>query len=453
MFEPVQRGAATALATVLALMLAACGGGDSPAPVPLPATPCGPAYEQGYTDRQSYRPGDSVTAYLDGSQALAACRLDIHDVQGKLAFSVASELPAQTATQNDPSVRGYGWRATLSFTLPADLASGVYLIEGKSPFIVKRSDVLDLLVVYPTNTANAYAKSGGKSLYTSPDPPAAVSFLRPMALAPRSMRCLSFFAALQGLQVGYAADVDLEDYTTLAQAKVLVIAGHSEYWTRAARQNFDRFVDAGGHALVLSGNTMWWQVRYSADRTQLICHKQGHDPEPDPLLQTRTWNSSALRYPILASIGADFPRGGYGRKTDTGWDGYRIAAPDSPLLEGTGLRRGDILSLPSSEYDGAPIRSWDDEGFPVLDAGKMPFARMELVGFDKGSRFDVGTVGTFIVLQRHGASGTIVNVASNDWCSDNGMGGRDGAKLQRITRNAVVKLLEGQSLFSPATGP
>lgn len=449
--NPRSRPAATALAMTLALLGAGCGGGGA-APAPLPATACAPNYDFGYTDRQSYLAGEVVTAYLQGKQAAPACRLDVYDVLGGRAFSVAAALAVQPATQRDPSVDGFGLAATLRFALPADLASGVYLIEGQSPFVVKRSDALDLLVVYPSNTANAYATSGGKSLYTSPVPPAAVSFLRPVALAPRSMQCLSFFAALQGLQVGYAVDADLDDYATVAQARMLAIAGHSEYWTRAARQSFDRFVDAGGHALVLSGNTMWWQVRYSADRTQLVCHKQGPDPEPDPLLQTSTWNSRALRYPILASIGADFPRGGYGRKADAGWDGYRIAAADSPLLEGTGLRRGDILRLSTSEYDGAPIRGFDAEGYPVLDPGGTPFGRMELIGFDKGSRFDVETVGTFIVMQRHAAAGTIVNAASNDWCSDNGMGGPDGAKLQRITRNAVFKLLRGQSLFSPAAG-
>lgn len=446
-----QRAAATASAILLGLSMAGCGGGGSSStPGPLPATACAAAYLDGYTDRQSYLAGDVVRAYLDSRQDLPSCRLDIYDLQGKVAFSVASALTPQTSLQQDPSVKGFGWRQTLSFALPADLASGVYLIEGKSPFVVRRGDAPDLLVVYPSNTANAYATSGGQSLYTTPNQAHAVSFLRPIALQPMAAQCLRYFAAMKDLKVGFAADVDLEDYANLASSRLLVIAGHSEYWTRTARQHFDRFVDAGGHAVVLSGNTMWWQVRYSADRSQLICYKdQPGDPESDPLLKTINWSEPSLHYPILASVGAEFLRGGYGRKADAGWDGYRIAAPNSPLLEGTGLRRGDILALPSAEYDGAPLRGWDDQGFPVLDPGQTPFARMELVGFDKGSRADTQTVGTFIVAQRRAGSGVIVNVASTDWCSDKGMGGGDGDKLQRITRNAVVKLLENRSVFSP----
>lgn len=449
------RRAVAAGAGVLTLLTVACGGGSGgPAPTAMPSEACALAYAEGYTDRQSYAAGDFVTAYLDGTRNLSACRLDIYDVRGKLAFSVASPLAPQLATRADPSMNGVGWRPTLSFPVPTELASGVYLIEGKSPFVVRRGGATDLLVVYPSNTANAYSESGGRSLYSTSDRPHAVSFLRPIALQPRALHCLQFFAAMNDLRVGFAVDADLEDYATLESARLIVIAGHSEYWTRGARRNFDRFVDKGGHALVLSGNTMWWQVRYSEDRSQLICYKdKGRDPEPDPLLETVAWPSPSLRYPVVASIGAEFPRGGYGLKTDAGWDGYRITAPDSPLLAGTGLRRGDILRLPTSEYDGAPIRGFDADGLPVLDPRKAPFARMELIGFDKGSRFGNETVGTFIVAQRRDDSGTIVNVASNDWCSADGMGGADRARLQRITRNAVDRLLAGQSAFSPGSVP
>jgi hypothetical protein len=452
--KPGLRSAGRSLGATLALLCAACGGGDgggASAPTALPSVACAQAYEEGYTDRQSYRAGDVVTAYLHGQRDLPSCRLDISDVNGKLAFSIAAPLTTQAAPGPDASMNGFGWRATLSFQLPAGLASGVYLIEGKSPFVVKPGGAVDVLVIYPSNTANAYATSGGKSLYSSADRPWAVSFLRPIPLQARAEHCLRYLATLKDLKVGFVADADLDTYASIAQTRLLVIAGHSEYWTRSARRNFDRFVDAGGSALVLSGNTMWWQVRYTADQSQLVCFKVD-DPEPDPLLQTITWNERSLRYPILASTGTEFPRGGYGRKADAGWDGYRIAAPDSPLLEGTGLRRGDILRLPTSEYDGAPLAGFDSAGYPMLDRHALGVDALELIGFDRGSRFDAETVGTFIVVKRRADLGTIVNVASNDWCSANGMGGRDGAKVQRITRNAIVRLLEKRSAFSDGTG-
>src|SRR5690606_5306227 len=146
---------------------------------------------------------------------------------------------------------------------------------------------VDALVVYPSNTANAYAESGGKSLYSREGRPGKVSFHRPIAVESLSAVCLKWFSTLPDFTVGFIADSDMDLYDNIVNAKVLVIAGHSEYWTREARLNFDRFVDEGGHALILSGNTMWWQVRYTEDRSGLICHKEDAlDPISDPLFKT-----------------------------------------------------------------------------------------------------------------------------------------------------------------------
>ena len=89
----------------------------------------------------------------------------------------------------------------------------------------------------------------------------------------------------------------MDDYENIRGAKLLVVIGHSEYWTRTARLNFDRFVDEGCHALVLSGNTMWWQVRYSENKDRMICYKGGNDPAAPARSPHRTtnWFVSSLK--------------------------------------------------------------------------------------------------------------------------------------------------------------
>jgi hypothetical protein len=239
----------------------------------------------------------------------------------------------------------------------------------------------------------------------------------------------------------------MDDYAVISNTKVLVIAGHNEYWTRKARLNFDKHVNDGKHAIVLSGNTMWWQVRYSETGDQLICYKDAvADPEPDDLLKTTNWYEPSLQYPITSSIGADFNYGGYGIYVDNGWDGYKIVNPQSPLLKGLGFTMGDILSLVSGEYDGAPI-SYFENGIPVLDKDKLGFFKIELIGFDRGSRFGSETIGTFIAFQKTETSGVVVNAGSYSWCSDAGIGGPDGGKIKIITRNAIDLLLTGKSVF------
>jgi len=417
-------------------------------PTDLPSNPCAPSISLGYTDKVSYAPDEEVTAYLQSSAAVTLCRLDIYDVNGVKAFSIASPLTIQSVTTGHPSTDGFGFTPTVKFPIPATVKSGMYLIENKIPFIVRTPDPVDLLIVYPSNTANAYEQSGGKSLYSANDRPSMVSFMRPIALQPFSTVCLTWFSNQKNLKLGYAADADLDVYERLSKAKIVVIVGHNEYWTRLGRQNFDKFVDNGGHALVLSGNNMWWQVRYSDDKTGLICYKN-HDADPvgDELLKTIEWTNASLQYPILSSLGADFPHGGYGLKTDNGWNGYKIIAPGSPLLDGLGLQKGSIISCPTSEYDGAPISSFDADGYPVLDKAALNFEKAEIVGFDRGFRANE-TIATFIVIQKTKTSGVIVNASSTDWCSSSGMGGSSGDKIKGITQNAIQKLLAGQTVFS-----
>ena len=47
------------------------------------------------------------------------------------------------------------------------MKSGLYLIENKIPFIIKTDELVDAMVIYPSNTINAY-NNEGYSFYTNP---------------------------------------------------------------------------------------------------------------------------------------------------------------------------------------------------------------------------------------------------------------------------------------------
>jgi hypothetical protein len=434
------------------LFLYSCEYKDTAIP-PLPA--CGDHVITGYTDKVSYFPGEAVDVFLQSSDSLD-CGLGFYDIHGQLAFHTKVSVFPQRVSPAEPWENGFKFRSNGNVILPTSLASGIYLIENKITIVVKSGATADVTVVYPSNTINAYNTSGGKSLYpfNSTDMKASpmVTFLRPMDSPVEKgecAECLKWFPSLFNIKINYITDMDL-DYGESFQGKVIVIVGHSEYWTRKARANFDRFVDEGGHALILSGNTMWWQVRYTDAKDGLICYREASlDPEPGPSVKTVRWVDPTLQYPILPSIGEDFDHGGYGLETDHGWNGLKIVSPFSPLLEGLALQKGDVLNLPSTECDGAPIKNWDADGFPVLNNDTLQFAKFELIGFDRGSRGGQETFPTFTVLQKSQASGIIVNVGSINWCSSSGMGSPDaGEKIKTITRNALNKLLTGQNVFT-----
>jgi len=427
-------------------------------------SPCKENVLQGYTDHTSYLAGEKMLVYVHSNSPQNCC-LNIYDVLGRVVLRVRVNLFPQTMQSEKPWENGFGYRVSAEIKLPTKLASGFYTIENVIPFIVRSSAASDVTIVYPVNTINAYNPSGGKSLYrfnsTSDTAATAVSFLRPMTTTHGQDccdQCLKWFPSLPSVKANYLTDIDMENWSSFERTKILIIIGHSEYWTLPARVNFDRFINKGGHGLILSGNTMYWQARYSKSNSVLTCYRDAAiDPEPNQSLKTVRWSDPTLRYPILSSIGADFVHGGYGLKEDTvgdgteiddGWNGFKIVDPTSPLFEGLHFQKGEVLSLPTREYDGASIKGFDNDGYPILDNDKLKFERLELIGFDKGWR-GKETIPTFIVMQKTKTSGIVINVASTDWCSSAGIGSIDsGNQIKIITRNAIVKLLHGQSLFS-----
>jgi len=433
----------------------ACQQNDLLAPPPKPVLPvCSNNVVQGYTDKTSYWPGEVASVFLQSSTNIQ-CGLGFYDPKGKLIFSADVSLYSQTIAQIEPWLYGYNYAIHSEIHLPQILLSGVYYIEKKIPIVIKSPMPASVTVVFPSNTINAYNSCGGKSLYgfnsTNGVGSSVVSFLRPMfeqSEEERCNECLKWFSSLPDFSFKYISDIDMDNYASFSGSKVLVIAGHSEYWTRAARNNFDRFVEEGKHVVLLSGNSMWWQVRYSNDHNQLICYRDfGQDPESDPLLKTVRWVDPVLNFPITRSIGSDFDHGGYGLKPDNGWNGFKIVNAASPLLEGLSLHRGDIISVPSDECDGALINGFDADGFPLLD-NKHNFAKYELIGFDRGSRGGAETYPTFIAMRATASSGIIINMGSSDWCSQSGVGSTSGNPLKTITKNAIRKLLDGSNVFS-----
>lgn len=423
----------------------------------------------GYTGKQSYRQGELVTLYLNAETKLYGV-ININDYAGKTVLSVPAHASPQQPQGPSPWETGFGYQPTVSFLLP-DLPSGVYLVDNLVPLIVKSGvsvplgggaeipSPTDILIVYPTNTVAAYNPAGGLSMYSTPTPAPIVSFHRPVGW---TSNVALFSATLEWFvqvplpyNVGFIADIDLENYSEIANTKLLLVIGHSEYWTRRARENFDTFVLGGGNALMLSGNNMWWQVRYSDDQTQMICYKRVPDPIDDPLMQTINWSQSRLQYPITRSLGADFPRGGFGSARA---DSFCILAPKSPVFKNIFVRKGDLLGVPTLEYDGAPLLNDPvTSGEPRLDLAALDAYRVELIGYShcSANEAEVSTtshvldrVGTWIVYQRKETSGIMINGASTNWCSRTGAFGKDGFRVRRVITNMIDVLVNGLSPFS-----
>ena len=77
---------------------------------------------------------------------------------------------------------------------------------------------------------------------------------------------------------GYAFDVitDFDLHSNLGVLngyKVLMIAGHSEYWSTQALDVVAQFLNQGGRVIVYSGNTGFWRISFDANLTLMECRK------------------------------------------------------------------------------------------------------------------------------------------------------------------------------------
>lgn len=90
----------------------------------------------------------------------------------------------------------------------------------------------------------------------------------------RQDRFTQVWLETNGYDYDVLSDTDVHlDPHVLDGYKVLYVVGHSEYWSFEAMGAVSRFLDQGGSAVVLSGNTAFWRVSFNADASIIECRK------------------------------------------------------------------------------------------------------------------------------------------------------------------------------------
>jgi hypothetical protein len=173
------------------------------------------------------------------------------------------------------------------------------------------------------------------------------------------------WAENEGIALEYLTDYDLEaDPDALTPYGVVILVGHSEYWSGRQRDAIDRFVDRGGGLAILSGNTAFWKVRWEDEGRTLVCHKwNGFEADPaaaaDPEVGTHLWSHPAFGRPEAQTTGLSFIFGGYhrlGMCAARGQGGYTVYRDTHWALEGADLYYGDVFG------DEAPLLGYENDG-------------------------------------------------------------------------------------------
>jgi hypothetical protein len=387
------------VASACALLAAAPGRAGNPIQVEnaVPGTPAWRAplapdhLIEGYASQISVVPGDTLQFHVSASPA-AAYRLMIYRLgwYGGLGGRLVACLPTCTTDKQawtqpvptpDPAtgeVRA-AWPVTDSVQVGPSWTSGYYVAEptltegpaagmiGWIPFIVRAppSQHSLILVQAPVNTWEAYNNWGGKSLYNynSTDNTAAVtvSFDRPFAWdQPGSQITLGWelplvrFLEREGYDVSYQTDWDTDQNpASLLLHRLVMSAGHGEYWTKGERDAFDTARDQGTNLAFMGSNTAYWQVRYANGGRSIVGYKSNADPIADPALKTILFRALTPPRYECELIGVQH-QGGL-----LNWNAADYAVNASalgdPWFAGTGFTAGAVLSqLVSKERDTIP---------------------------------------------------------------------------------------------------
>ncbi|MCL2622356.1 MAG: hypothetical protein FWD31_01715 [Planctomycetaceae bacterium] len=90
----------------------------------------------------------------------------------------------------------------------------------------------------------------------------------------RAERPMQVLLDREGYQYDMATDLDVEQNPGILDGyKVVIIIGHSEYWSGVGYAAFDQYLKNGGNVIVFSGNTLLWRVAFNEDKTVMECRK------------------------------------------------------------------------------------------------------------------------------------------------------------------------------------
>jgi hypothetical protein len=299
----------------------------------------GDASLQGFATDISVNRGQTVSFKI--ATTYAAYKLDIYRMgyYGGLGARKVASLARVVPTQLQPPcltddtvglVDCGNWAVSTSWAVPSTATSGIYfarVIRDESGqtatashiFFVVRDDTGHSDVLFQTSdtTWQAYNRYGGNSLYFGNPVGRAykVSYNRPFTTRQYASVTFVFdteypmvrFLESNGYNVSYLSGVDTDrSGAELLEHKVFLSVGHDEYWAGNQRANVEAARDAGIHLAFLSGNELFWKIRFEnslavggAPYRTIVCYKETHaNAKIDPTAEwTGTWRDPRFSPP------------------------------------------------------------------------------------------------------------------------------------------------------------
>ncbi len=464
---------------VLILLLAACAGSrpaasdvdESGNAGPVPPQAEDSANAGGYTSKVSVAQGESLDFHLSSDTGQSATLRIYREGPTRQLMTTLENVPVDKYSCTGKYATGCDWPVAMSFTVPKDWPSGAYVTTVTPAGSTKAREFIfwvrednpgstaRLLFLSSVNTHQAYNDFGGGSLYGfgNTEKGDRVSFDRPYSGGTGKYGRWEAVAIpwleSNGYKAEYATTYDLQFHPDLlSHYDVVMIVGHSEYWTWDARRQVEQFVNHGGRFLSLAGNVMWWQVRYEDNGRTMVGYKKWKD-DPEKAANLSTDNPG--EYPILDNplglTGLYWPYGGY---PGNNGDGYYAVHTNHWIFEGTGVKENQLIgkgptadsSIHDKESDGMPFNC-DADGSSILGApgsagtpGNFTVLGLTTVYSKQRDLDDFTMMG----LYTRPGGGALFAAGTTGWAS-----GLGDPVIDRMTRNLLDRFLAGNVPAEP----
>lgn len=340
----------------------------------------------GYSDPTSTN--DKMDFHLNAENFCRKNKYKIYNISGEVVDSVIAPSNVQSPTSSQPW-KGFDYQKTFSYSIPANMEGGMYLLNKRIPFLVRGDGTSSLAVVFPISTIQAYNKAGGKNLIHSGTEKKAdsVGLLRPYRPDAYTKGLFTFLKE-ENIKADYLTDLDLEAKNKIARYQTLVIYGNAFYTTTKAKKNFKDFVLRGGNAIIISSQAMSRNDLYYSQKQEMISYSEQHTPSHKI---THSYSTSKVK----------------GR-------GFKVYNPSHPLLKGISLKKGDSLKISSSHYAAFLCQAGEDDKLPdIRRKNDETLADTEIAAYNLIQFGRMGFMGTYKLSQ---SSGTIIQLGTKKWC-------------------------------------
>lgn len=390
---------------------------------------------EGYIDKQTYYPEDQVIFYIHSQEPLYSFEL----------FRVGQNLDLIEKIDKDNGVvqnylcysysSGCNWNKSINYKLNNVLKSGLYAakisnVDGHFwiTFIVKPpSKKSDIALIASTNTWAAYNDWGGASFYTHRIEPAVtisenINFRRPNPyLDPTTQdnylagaeRFLISWLEKNQYSVDHFTDRDLHEIANTIQSyKVIMLQCHPEYYTEYMYTALYRYVNRGGHLMMMGANGIYAKVVLNPINEVLELRLTGNNHSYEKSKGGR-WRD--LGYPESELLGTEYTRTGYNT-----YHPYRVLNEDHWIFKNTGLKNGETFGSTCSKVAGASGLETDKrtksspKNLDFLAKGTNPdFGGAEMIYYttpENGKIFSVGSITYTVCLEDQHISQITKNV-------------------------------------------